>query len=221
MIQSTGSLLPVGSAGLAASLAGRLVRGGKKPAFTDAPGLERLLLVCGTGSQVTRRQIDALLDRHPGVRHELEPGWLLEASTEDRRRRASRLLESWTKGILALGIQALPPSGPTVTPDQARKGLAMFARLAAEILRGSRLDGLCLFLSGGDTADAFLRVSGGEAIALEREVLPGLALGRWLGEVADGLPVITKAGAFGGEQTLVALYERLSDGQGDSRRSGA
>jgi len=37
-------------------------------------------------------------------------------------------------------------------------------------------------------------------------------LGRWLGGVADGLSVVTKAGAFGHEQTLVALYERLCAG---------
>jgi uncharacterized protein YgbK (DUF1537 family) len=171
-------------------------------------------LVCGTGSRVTRRQIDALLNRHPGARHELDPEWLLEASNEDHRSCVSVLLESWSGGILALGIRPLLPSGPTVTPGQARKGLAVFAGLAAEVLRASRTNGLYLFLSGGDTAEAFVRVSGGEAIALEQEVLPGLVLGRWLGGVADGLSVITKAGAFGGEQTLVALYERLSKGAG-------
>jgi uncharacterized protein YgbK (DUF1537 family) len=36
--------------------------------------------------------------------------------------------------------------------------------------------------------------------------------GRWLGGAVDGLPVVTKAGAFGDEKTLIALYERLSGG---------
>jgi hypothetical protein len=46
-----------------------------------------------------------------------------------------------------------------------------------------------------------------------------------LGGPADGLPVVTKAGAFGGKRTLVALYERISAGvkgtaEGQSGRAG-
>jgi uncharacterized protein YgbK (DUF1537 family) len=95
-----------------------------------------------------------------------------------------------------------------VTPERAIAGLAGLAGLASEVIRKGGVDGL--FLSGGETADAVLRAAGGEAIRLEREVLPGLVLGRWMGGVADGLAVVTKAGAFGQKQTLVALYERIS-----------
>jgi hypothetical protein len=154
--------------------------------------------------------LDALLSKHPGLLRELEPRWLLGSSAGDRCRCASELLDAWTGGILALTIGPLPPEGPAVTPRQAVAGLAALTGLASEVARSGRVDGV--FLSGGETADAFLRASGGEAIQLDREILPGLVLGRWLGGVADGLPVVTKAGAFGQDQTLVALYERLSAG---------
>jgi uncharacterized protein YgbK (DUF1537 family) len=78
------------------------------------------------------------------------------------------------------------------------------------MIRAGPVDGL--FLSGGETADAVRAASGGEAIRLQGEILPGQVLGRWLGGLADGLPVITKAGSFGGENTLITLYERLSGG---------
>ena len=172
-----------------------------------ASGYERLLMVCGTASRVTRRQLDLLLGRYPGVRQELDPEWLVAASAAERKRRATELIDTWTGGVLAIGIRPLPPRGPAVDPVQAATGLA---GLASAIIEADQTDGL--FLSGGETADAFRRMSGGEAIELEQELLPGLVLGRWLGGVADGLIVVTKAGAFGGEQTLVALYERLSVG---------
>ncbi|MCB2262398.1 MAG: four-carbon acid sugar kinase family protein [Candidatus Thiosymbion ectosymbiont of Robbea hypermnestra] len=277
VIQSPESLLPVGSAGLAASLAGQLlpqwavesvplsgtrlqsvrrafprpiIPGSRTPALpggmmdpqvtvvpggipepgppgaanqreTAAPaettnpqqrsnpgtGPERLLMVCGTGAPVTRRQLDALLARYPGIRHESAAGWLLAASAQDRHRRAAELLAAWTGGILALGVRPWSPTGPAVTPAEAEQGLAGLADLALRVLRAGSVEGL--FLSGGETAAAFFRACGGEAIALYQEILPGLVLGRWVGGLADGLPVVTKAGAFGDKQTLAALYERL------------
>jgi len=221
VVEGAGRLLPVGSAGLATALVKQLCVGVVGQLSTGARveplprrALERFLLVCGTASGVTRRQVDALLNRHRGVRRELDPGWLIEGSARDRRRCAAGLLDAWTGGILALTIRPLPPDGPAVTPEQAVAGLAGLAGLASAVIQAARVDGLFpgLLLPGGETADAFLPSSGGEAIGLEQEVLPGLMLGRWMGGVADGLPVVTKAGAFGQEQTLVALYERLSSG---------
>ncbi len=64
-----------------------------------------------------------------------------------------------------------------------------------------------LFVSGGDTASAVLAAVGARGIELWKEVLPGVAMGRLLGSVSRGLPVVTKAGAFGCRETLVALHE--------------
>jgi D-threonate/D-erythronate kinase len=206
VVQSPGSLLPVGSAGLATSLVKHLSMA-PMAVPPQSQAFERLLMVCGTASQVTRRQLDALLDRYPGVQSELEPKWLAAATDRDRRRYAADLLDTWAAGALALRMRPLPPRSPDASPSRAVAGLAA---LALEIVRANPLDGL--FLCGGDTAEAFRSASGAEAIRLEREMLPGLVLGRWLGGTVDGLPVVTKAGAFGDEKTLIALYERLSGG---------
>jgi len=215
-------LLPVGSAGLAARLAAGLTMGlapglgraagpAHRPAL-DAPGegadeagRDRLLLVCGTASAVTRRQVDLLMDRHSGLRRALAPGWLAGATAAERLGRATELLAAWRRGPLALEIEASPDR--TRAPERLVTGLAA---VAAEIVRAGRVD--ALVLTGGATAEAFRRATAGEAIALEREIMPGLVLGRWVGGLAPGLPVITKAGAFGGDATLALLYGRLSAG---------
>lgn len=212
IIRDPDRLLPVGSAGLAASLVRQLAPG-KPVAPAPIPGgLERLLIVCGTGAPITRRQLDALLRKHPGASHAPEFEWLIAASARDRRRQAATLLTAWSGGVLALVLRH-PPPATRISPERAAAGLASLAELATEIVRTGPVDGL--FLSGGDTAAAFLRASGGEAIELQREILPGLVLGRRIGGMADGLPVVTKAGAFGDEQTLVTLYEGLSVGNID------
>jgi len=204
VIRNREHLLPVGSAGLAASLAGQLTFDRMvKPA--PVSGLQRLLMVCGTSAQATHEQLDALLDKYPGVRHELAFGWLITASALDHRRCADKLLAAWTGGVLVLTVRSLQSASPTPDLKRAAAGLG---GLALEVMRTGQVDGL--FLSGGETADAVRRAAGGEAIELQQEILPGLMFGRWVGGVVDGLPVVTKAGAFGDKQTLVTLYERLS-----------
>jgi uncharacterized protein YgbK (DUF1537 family) len=206
VVRSPRPLLPVGSAGLAASLARRLSR---RASDTDetCPRLERLLLICGTGSSVTREQVTVLLGRYRGVRRELDPAWLAQASVEACRRCADELTRAWAGGVLALQLRPPLPAAGSVAPDAAARGLA---RLGCELTRAGGVEGL--LLSGGDTAEAFFKACGAQTIRLQREVLPGLVLGRWVGGLADGLPVITKAGAFGGAETLMLLYEQLSGG---------
>jgi len=208
VVRNRERLLPVGSAGLAASLVGQLAPD-RRIEPIPVPGLQRLLMVCGTGAQATREQLDALLEKYPGVRHALEFEWLITASVRDRRRCADQLLAAWTDGVLVLTVRSLPSASPVADLKRAAEGLG---GLALEIIQTGPVDGL--FLSGGETADAVRHAAGGEAIELQQEVLPGLVLGRWIGGIADGLPVVTKAGAFGDKQTLVALYERLSEGIG-------
>ncbi|WP_089724818.1 four-carbon acid sugar kinase family protein [Candidatus Thiosymbion oneisti] len=208
VVQNKERLLPVGSAGLAASLVGQLASD-RMVAPVSVSGLERLLMICGTGAQATREQLDVLLDKYPGVRHELAFEWLTRASARDRRRCAAELLDAWTGGVLVVTVRSLPSASPTPDLKRAAAGLG---GLALEIMRAGPVDGL--FLSGGETAAAVRRAAGGEAIELQREVLPGLVLGRWVGGIADGLPVVTKAGALGEKQALVVLYEHMSRGAG-------
>jgi uncharacterized protein YgbK (DUF1537 family) len=68
-----------------------------------------------------------------------------------------------------------------------------------------------LVLTGGDTARAVLGALGARGIALDAEVLPGVPLGRVLGGRLDGITVVTKAGGFGGPDTLVRVQRYLQE----------
>ena len=83
--------------------------------------------------------------------------------------------------------------------------VAGLGRFLAGVLTETR-PGL-LFLTGGDTADAVLTFAGGKGIRILGEVVTGVVEGTLIGGPLDGLPVVTKAGAFGGEDTLVVLHE--------------
>jgi D-threonate/D-erythronate kinase len=63
--------------------------------------------------------------------------------------------------------------------------------------------------SGGDTAHLICRELGVTGIRLEREITPGLPSGYLMGGLADGWPVVTKAGGFGAEDALTTAVNFL------------
>ncbi|CAI0997169.1 D-threonate kinase [Serratia quinivorans] len=64
-----------------------------------------------------------------------------------------------------------------------------------------------LFLTGGDIAIAVARALGAQGYRITSEVAPCIPCGTFVNSDIDDLPVITKAGGFGGEATLRdALY---------------
>jgi uncharacterized protein YgbK (DUF1537 family) len=65
-----------------------------------------------------------------------------------------------------------------------------------------------LVLSGGDTAIHVARALGAHGLLIERELEPGVPVGHLLGP--RSYPVVTKAGDFGGEGTLVEAVDALS-----------
>lgn len=73
------------------------------------------------------------------------------------------------------------------------------------IINQSQIGGL--FLTGGDIAIAVARALGAEGYRITHEVAPCVPCGTFVNSEIDDLPVITKAGGFGGASTLRdALY---------------
>ena len=103
-------------------------------------------------------------------------------------------------GSLILSIQPILEAGPTAVPDQVVRGLA---QVATTLLTAVRPEGV--FLCGGDTAEAFWHQIGASALLIQEEILPGLMRGEFVGGPRNGLPVVTKAGAFGHVDTLNQL----------------
>jgi D-threonate/D-erythronate kinase len=141
----------------------------------------RVLLVIGSSNAVTERQIDRLRHLRPVVA--IEPGMIV-----DRRALSgeSHILLRTKPGI---GAEHL--------------AIAISAPLLDGGLRG-------IVLSGGDTAEAVAHCLNAGGIRLEGEIVPGVPWGCFIGGAAADLPVATKAGGFGTDESLVEAVDFLA-----------
>lgn len=168
-------VLWVGSAGLAEHLV-ELPRVSRRVSI-EAEG--PILVVSGSLSEVTRRQISALAE-HACI-------YGVDQSAD-------------LHAVLGVGWDAVlvGRSEPV-------------AKLAAECVRAGHVGGLVL--TGGETARAACRELGVATIQLLGEVEPGVPLGVLVGSTASRLPVVTKAGAFGSDTTLLRALQTLKGGK--------
>jgi uncharacterized protein YgbK (DUF1537 family) len=194
--------LLAGSAGLAGSLAGILSRERSLQPIVDRPSIERWLFVCGSASRVLGDQVAALARSTGWACLSLAPAQL--ASGDGSTPSAAELMDAWRAGSLILCIEPILDAGPTVSSEQVVRGLA---RVAAALITAKAPQGL--FLSGGDTAEAVRYQAGASALLIHEEILPGLVRGEFVDGPFDGLPVVTKAGAFGDVDTLNQLIHSL------------
>ncbi|MEM2110292.1 MAG: four-carbon acid sugar kinase family protein [Candidatus Bathyarchaeia archaeon] len=89
--------------------------------------------------------------------------------------------------------------------------LSILSECFQKIIENYRFIGLILI--GGDTAARTMKVLGAEGFRIEKEILPGVPLGRILGGNHEGLRVVTKAGGFGDKYALVKIMKYLKDGE--------
>ena len=204
-------ILLVGSAGLAGSLGAHFQKrnAGVEDDIKAFKGGHHLL-VCGTASDLMRLQISALIKTYPYQVISLMPNLLADPNERDelfskvpfaQRHLSEHNLIIKIESLETAEAQAAKTSSAW-TPEQIIEGLGLFL---AAVLRGRRP--ASLFLSGGDTASSVLGAISANGIRLGREILPGVAKGMIIGDLMDGLPVVTKAGAFGQEDTLVRVHE--------------
>ena len=113
---------------------------------------------------------------------------------------ARELMEGHSLVLSAEGLPVIPGS-----EAQVAEGLAGLA--CAALLQTNYVGGLAL--TGGDTAAAVCRALGCQVIALHGEIQPGLGWGQLADGRLPGLPVVTKAGGFGGEDALVEAVNFL------------
>ena len=201
------SLVWAGAAGLAAGLARLLPHAGPPFRPDSAPTVPvegPVLFVVGSLSAVSARQV-AALSALPGVeplvvtsmvlrQGEGSPAWRETEDLLDRALGSSR--------DVVVSLAAEPDADP-------REGLALchaLARLTAP--HAGRIG--ALVSAGGETARAVLLGFGATGLRLRGEIEAGVPLA-----VAEGsrpLPVITKAGAFGRDDTLLRCRAVLHGG---------
>ncbi len=196
------STLYVGSAGLAHALA-ELIHGSvasaEAPPSDAGSGRGGTLLVVGTLAAVSRaaaRRVVAAGD----VRHVPVPPALLlgpEAAWEPVAATLAEVLGAGKDVIVEIAAGAAPDLsiGPGLATALARLLRPILPRVGA------------LAATGGETAAALLTGCGVHGIHLHAEIEPGVCLGLTLGALS--IPVVTKAGAFGDEDSLTRIAARL------------
>jgi len=222
-------ILWCGSAGLAEVLlesrfpsgtgsAARADDGERAPAARAAGETSRadpVLSVIGSRSGVTRRQFATALslESPPVVR--LNPDALADSAARERARIVSELeAQAENAGhVILTSLEAASGQRPIAGSPQALDALSErvargLADAAAAFLGRRRVAGL--FLTGGDIAFHVIRAVGARGLRLTRELEAGIPAARLIGGALDGLPVVTKSGAFGDEQTLVRSARYLA-----------
>lgn len=199
--------LPAGSAGLALPLASAWhpsadeVRPGPLPVVR-----ERILVLLSSANEVSQRQVrvcqDALGARMKTVMARLEDVRDPERAAEW----ASRLAIAPGAEVLALCAPAERMTDVGLVEGGARvaKGLAAAIHRLVDLGRTG-----ALVLVGGDGAEATLDLLGVEALRVVRRVVEGVPVSEAMGASRAGLVVVTKAGGFGADGTLLAVIERL------------
>lgn len=192
------ALLPVGAGGLAEAFSG----GALPYAGTRPQG--RMLAVVGSLTKVSLSQIRCAEEQ--GGFHILELDMERAFGDPDGEitRLAAMLPECGRRHIL-LKNRSLPSTGANggISTDDGVRAAEIFGRAAKAICRTG--DCSMLYVTGGSTAVAVAAALDLRSITLERECMPGVVLSscscpgmslRWF---------VSKAGGFGGPDTIVKL----------------
>jgi len=198
-------VVPCGSAGLAGAIAwlsadyiqctflpGRNPVGELRRAVSTQG--KPVLIVAGSQHPATKAQAQRLTECGMAV---------LQQHGEDD----ARLAQWLTGGHNTLIELTFPGEQAALTGDRAYRE-ARFGELAGTVKRCVAWAG-GLVISGGDTARVVLEALGAQALVIRGALEPGVPVCIIEGGAADGLPLITKAGGFGGPDTLARGVERL------------
>ena len=205
------SVLCAGSAGLASALARLVQTDANNNANIRVRTAAPLLLVTASQRSLADSQIDALVEAKISESHamRLQSGQDAGVSSlEFDSKAASRSLQRGTNTVIRASLNS---NLRDLSAAEVRKAADSITHTVGvettRLVSPRKIGGLVII--GGDTAHAVLSAVEARGIFLAAEPLPGIALGNIAGGVLNGVAVATKAGAFGDEQTLVQLFNKL------------
>ncbi|MCX2750078.1 hypothetical protein OOZ51_20040 [Arthrobacter sp. MI7-26] len=191
--------LLVGSGGLAAGIANS-GHGASLASVSIGDWHGNALVVIGSYSDRSRQQLDDLVSS--GVCHVS-----LNHSDLSSERISGEVLAGLSLGHVVLTPDRMAP----VQKQNAREIAEALARIVSAVITSTRI----LILCGGETARATLDSLKVRKMHVEGELEPGVVVHSI---TARHLLVVTKAGAFGGRQTITNVLEQI--GSHDSLTKG-
>jgi D-threonate/D-erythronate kinase len=200
-------ILWIGSAGLAEWLTASLEKKKNNTANRQLEkGILPVLVVAGSRSGVAKSQVDTLL-RLADIRQvQLSVEMLPEKHTRDSEidRCEAQLTDYLKKGhdVVLYVNQGNSEAKSSELPSLIEECLS---KIVSGASRDIKLNGIVL--TGGDTAKAICKELGVTGIELIDEIENGLPLSKMIG--GPGCLTVTKAGAFGSENSLYHAVKRL------------
>jgi D-threonate/D-erythronate kinase len=209
------TVLWVGSAGLARAF-GKVYPGPRSDAPSEAPiPASGVLAVVGSVNEVAREQLRCLAEE-PGVAQvTLDTVALAAGSREEAVGEAAEAVRAALSGNRGAVLYSAAGEGVdsalrerSVSKDEISGRVAdALAEVVATLSGEERFD--TLVLTGGDTAVRVARALGATGILLEGEIEAGVPNGTLIGP--RPYRVVTKAGGFGGSDTLREAFRALAN----------
>ncbi len=189
-------VLWVGSAGLAGALGVVYPGPGVEESISGVQSAGRVLVVIGSVSGVAREQLRCLTEEYGEVSHSVRVD-----SADAVREVVKEVRRAFDEGPCAV-LHSPEERGEKGATGKFVKALTEAVEILAQ---DDAFD--ALVLTGGSTAMGVSRVLGASGIRLDGEVEAGVPVGALIGP--HPYRVVTKAGAFGSEDTLVQAVKTL------------
>jgi len=180
-----------------------------------------VLVVAGSVNSITHQQIQVLKEKNNVAEIVISPE---EFFFEDRRKLEIDRIVKASKTLLDKGDLVVTTNRDQevigkVKNLQRELGLSNFdvgntiansmGEIAGQLIESKKICGAVL--TGGDIAGATCKVLQGEGIRVIGEVEPGIPYGKLFGGLYDGIPLVTKAGAFGTDQALSKALQKVTE----------
>lgn len=192
--------LLAGCAGLSHELADMLKL--PKSSSQKFPPVRRIFALCGSSNLITREQMDYAAD-HGFVRFTLKKEDMTGKTQIPYIRKACAEGRS-----VIVDMEYLPPETAGELGITKKQLGSLIVDSVNQVLMKcmDMLEDYILFLTGGDTLERFVELSGCERIHILGEFSPGIAMNRFYIEGKE-VHTISKSGGFGDRQILIQLLE--------------
>lgn len=202
----SGNIILAGSAGLANFLSSLQ---SEKTLDSQIPSKGAVLVIAGSHNPVTATQIEELA-KHTGQR----PIWINTGniingySDVERDRALEKINQVADEPLIILAVDSLNSICTPLIPTDLSSIAAVLGDIVKTIVENIEIK--ALVTTGGDTSLHVCETLGVVGINLNKELLPGIPLGYLMGGIADGIPIITKAGGFGTRDSLLKVADLLT-----------
>jgi len=222
--EALNELLPqmviAGSGGLAEAL--RLSLDLSKKSLPE-PSVERVLMIIGSYSPVTAKQVAWLEDKQQVAIVTVDISKLVTTDSvgeiENVVTLARTSLVAGNHTVIILNTlssaENLPESLEISNKREKNLILQALGQIAHEIVNSYSVG--ALVLSGGDTASFICKRLGCKGIKLEDEIVPGIPIGRLIGDQCecDGLYTVTKSGSLGSNDAYEKILQYMEKQAGN------